>query len=780
MPSITVQCTHCRSRLKLKDRSRLGRRLGCPKCGKPFVVQAPDTDNAITVSLNDIGDDAAPPLPRRTRSGKKRSRKKSSRGSTKRALLIGLGVTAILGLTLVIGVGLWIYNAVTAGVDQLEQMAEETEFEQLVDGAVTELEAAGREQMRNSLASNAPQGFASPQAAFDAMSDALAAGDWRRATGCMTDESQEMMAGGLLLIGGLVSAFGGEESAGLTAVMQRHGIDPEEGPDIDENGAFDLPIRDKPQFIADMLAAMEATGENIDEGPIAWAESSELADLVMDGDTATATVVSMTEDGEEREPIEFRRSDGAWLVHLPKEAFQMGGGPTEIVVTAESDPQRNDSGPVGPEMFIENPDGPLPEESLTTEEASEAGLRISLRLTREEPFEVFGIFPDDAVFAILSFRGPLITSSFEYGKFAFTAVDDTGRELTLAEPIHATFGGDPSKEFIELDHFFLDRPDELFLAMGLTSPARGATAMTSFSGSLQLKTRTTVVIENVRDRIGQTLDNEDLRAGGPFQIVAPTREDGDADSTVVVVCRGEGRQQHEVGLVDVDGQDFHTAVWRYHHDRESRYVLESTQPLPREVGLKITLAGSARVLTIPFDFRDVALNEGTATMSPEAADQPGGQPSAAATDEDGFRVIPGTFSWDLETDRIGDDDGSFDLTWRYRSETERGLVALNGGALLRIVDREFDEIDRAWLESADYSRIIVPGSTNNNRLAAGTVLGLRTAEGNFAKLRVKDYVASHDFTFAGASVLTDEWKDLARQKPNRSDYHLELEWVLYD
>ena len=547
---------------------------------------------------DEFGDDLGQPVgsasaPQRSRgrSGGKRSKKKGQGSSTAKVVLIVLGVMGILGLALVIGVGFWIYNAVSAGVDQLEQTVAEADFEQLIDEGVSELESAQQEHLQNTLLPQASPGFS------------------------------------------------------------------------------------------------------------------------------------------------------------------------------------------GPGEFMDEPDGPLPEETLTLEQAAESGLQISLHLTREEPLEVFGFFPNDAVFALLSFQGPLVASGFAYGHFDFDAVDDTGRKLTLAEPLHGQFGGDPSAEFIELDHFFLERPDELVLAMGITGPARGAKQMKSFNGSLKLRTRTTVVVDNVRSKVGETLDDEHLKAAGPFMIVRPTEQDGDANSTVVVVCRGSRRQQHDVRLIDSDGQEYHTAVWRHHSDDESRYALESTQPLPDGIGLRITLAGSARELTVPFAFENVALNDGKAVMFPGVPDAGS---SDATADGDQARVIPASFEWDLESDDVGANGETGDLTWRYRNETERGLVALNGAALVRIADGEFDEIDRSYLENTDYPRKIVPGSLNNNRLRPGTVLGLRTAEGNYAKLRVKGYVALHDFSFPGASILTEDWKEFALNKPNRTDYHIEVEWVLFE
>ncbi len=41
MSAITVQCTHCSAKLKLKSSAAVGKKAKCPKCEKAFVVQAP-------------------------------------------------------------------------------------------------------------------------------------------------------------------------------------------------------------------------------------------------------------------------------------------------------------------------------------------------------------------------------------------------------------------------------------------------------------------------------------------------------------------------------------------------------------------------------------------------------------------------------------------------------------------------------------------------------------------------------------------------------------------
>ena len=169
----------------------------------------------------------------------------------------------------------------------------------------------------------------SPEAVFAAMKQALQQDDWQAAAGFMTEDSQAMLAGSLVFMGGLAAAFGAENAGDIEALLQKHGIteqsmsEPPEGIDPTEPlgmmKALTAGIKDKPAFIGEMIAWMDQQGDGSEVPDFSKAE---LSDLSIDGETATATVANI----EEAQPIEFRRVNGTWLVHLPDEHFEMAGG----------------------------------------------------------------------------------------------------------------------------------------------------------------------------------------------------------------------------------------------------------------------------------------------------------------------------------------------------------------------------------------------------------------------------------------------------------------------
>ncbi len=111
----TVKCSRCSTKLKLKDRSAVGKKARCPKCQTTFVVPAPPAedesgflDNVSNEDLQDYGggdefgdpygEQAPPPTPTRraaTRGRRKKSSKRSSSGGGKVVLAIGGGLLAL-------------------------------------------------------------------------------------------------------------------------------------------------------------------------------------------------------------------------------------------------------------------------------------------------------------------------------------------------------------------------------------------------------------------------------------------------------------------------------------------------------------------------------------------------------------------------------------------------------------------------------------------------------------------------------------------------------------
>ncbi len=109
MPSpISIQCPHCSQTLKLKNPKLLGRKVPCPKCKTPFVLEEPEPEDDVFEEFDDFGDDEfdAPPPPSRRRAagGKSKKAKKASRPGWVLPVAIGGGV---LGIAAVVAIVIW-------------------------------------------------------------------------------------------------------------------------------------------------------------------------------------------------------------------------------------------------------------------------------------------------------------------------------------------------------------------------------------------------------------------------------------------------------------------------------------------------------------------------------------------------------------------------------------------------------------------------------------------------------------------------------------------------
>jgi hypothetical protein len=103
-------------------------------------------------------------------------------------------------------------------------------------------------------------------------------------------------------------------------------------------------------------------------------------------------------------------------------------------------------------------------------------------------------------------------------------------------------------------------------------------------------------------------------------------------------------------------------------------------------------------------------------------------------------------------------------------------VVANGAKMRLISNRDFNEIDEAFIRAQDLSQAYINGSDENGELPPGAIVVFRTAEGNFGKLQVEKYRALHDFSFPEAANLRDSWREMVLKKPDQEKYHLQVKW----
>lgn len=167
------------------------------------------------------------------------------------------------------------------------------------------------------------RGAASPELAFAGFKKAVEKNDWKTAFRFQTDDSRDYMVGGLLAIfhqGAL-----GEEGKKLMSTF----ADPAK---VDQQVAeiLKVPPEKQPMLGRQMAKLVEKKAEFLNssmqllkqqkkENWVADLEHTKLIDLKINGDRATAEMEQRVGTGLGREPMRFRRIDGAWYVDYNNE-----------------------------------------------------------------------------------------------------------------------------------------------------------------------------------------------------------------------------------------------------------------------------------------------------------------------------------------------------------------------------------------------------------------------------------------------------------------------------
>jgi hypothetical protein len=206
-------------------------------------------------------------------------------------------------------------------------------------------------------------GYASPEAVAGAAKAAIDKKDFGAFYDCLTEESQDMLAGSAVMVGSMMkmmsgmAAMGGpeaqaeaqKETGPVIAVLEKHGVTEEALKNANANPAtmgdpqavasLANVVKDKRGFVNDVFTELEKQKKG---GPdLSEQFSGELKDLTIDGDRATAKL--MTPRGEEE--LDFRKTADGWKLHIDMQKVGRGaaGPPSE----AEAPAPETDAGGEG-------------------------------------------------------------------------------------------------------------------------------------------------------------------------------------------------------------------------------------------------------------------------------------------------------------------------------------------------------------------------------------------------------------------------------------------------
>lgn len=183
--------------------------------------------------------------------------------------------------------------------------------------------------------------YASPQEVFDAANTCVKAKDYEGFFRCLAPESQDYMAGmlvmGPMLFKQMATRMGGGKDAAnafalVDKVLQKHGVNPnkvdlaahsqitEKEDQVKSVVAMSAGIKDKPAFMAEMIKAMEGIAKNnksnFIESKLPYGDVT-LEDVKVDGNSASGTAVN-SKNGT-KEEVKFTNIDGGWRIALDAE-----------------------------------------------------------------------------------------------------------------------------------------------------------------------------------------------------------------------------------------------------------------------------------------------------------------------------------------------------------------------------------------------------------------------------------------------------------------------------
>lgn len=286
---------------------------------------------------------------------------------------------------------------------------------------------------------------------------------------------------------------------------------------------------------------------------------------------------------------------------------------------------------------------------------SSLALRISATVSMEAPFGVivFGeVERQNPIFVTLRIQGPTVADAVKYGQFRFESIkDDRGQALKLLKPLEGTFNAKLQEEMVELDHFFLDRPDELKLHLILEKPSRDAKEI-SIAGSFQLVVGQSIVIDNVLAKLGKPLSAPGLDQVGTVSASLPRPDESDVAGALAIDFRGDRAKIDDIELLDGDGQKISTGGTGSGSRQQARYIRWTGEKLPTDTKLRIALKKKPESVAVPITLSQVAI-DGKPTSAPNPTNAPAAtsrseaapassadKPIGAATNRSASRLTP--------------------------------------------------------------------------------------------------------------------------------------------
>ncbi len=135
-------------------------------------------------------------------------------------------------------------------------------------------------------------------------------------------------------------------------------------------------------------------------------------------------------------------------------------------------------------------------------------------------------------------------------------------------------------------------------------------------------------------------------------------------------------------------------------------------------------------------------------------------PKSSIEEVSGTKLLKGTWAWDIDSNSDGPKI-SVDIWWEHVNQQERYLVPMNGAGITVVKDRTFEDLNFSDLIKMDFASRRISASDAKPDIDVGTILAVRTNEGNLAKLEVTGF------------------DPLKSSRHENTKYHMRLRYTFY-
>ncbi|HTQ37963.1 MAG TPA: hypothetical protein VMJ32_02990 [Pirellulales bacterium] len=165
-----------------------------------------------------------------------------------------------------------------------------------------------------------------PEAAFGRYKTAMQSKDYKTAFAQTTPDSQEVLLGAMATTLNIIAALDQSKEPDIRKIFDTYGVKKLDlntvGPNVDQKTVLKqltADVKDKPACLADIYMWIENNASDKSQATQAAFGNlidAELADVKIDGDTATATAKTRPGGVDKSDTLKFKKIDGIWQLDL--------------------------------------------------------------------------------------------------------------------------------------------------------------------------------------------------------------------------------------------------------------------------------------------------------------------------------------------------------------------------------------------------------------------------------------------------------------------------------